>query len=248
MKLLICDFDGTLYRNCEISDEDIEAIVHWQQKGNKFVFATGRDWVSLKKKLEAYPNVRADYIIGNNGATIDTRSFNTLDQSKAKKLLKRVVNELNEIENIKLSIKDVTTKQWDSLKFTTISQANEGITDEGPFELYQMAFQFPTALAAKDFIKKFEKDFKTFSFIQNVSTVDVAPVNTDKASAVDILARELSVDHEAIYTIGDGLNDRRMLRDYTSATFPDVLPSVEDSAEYQVSSVAKWIEEILENS
>ena len=46
MKLLVTDFDGTLYT--DDYNKNIEALNKFKQKGNKIVIATGRYLSSLK--------------------------------------------------------------------------------------------------------------------------------------------------------------------------------------------------------
>ena len=43
MKIAASDYDGTLFRNDEISAADVDGVNKWTAAGNKFGVVTGRD-------------------------------------------------------------------------------------------------------------------------------------------------------------------------------------------------------------
>lgn len=66
--LLCSDFDGTLYYNNTISDENCEAIRYFQANGGLFTMASGRSPSYFKELSSLFiPNT---YVIGLNGAAI----------------------------------------------------------------------------------------------------------------------------------------------------------------------------------
>jgi len=69
--ILICsDFDGTLYVNGSISDENANAIRYFQENGGYFTIASGRYPAFLAKHRH---RVEANtYLIGLNGAMISS--------------------------------------------------------------------------------------------------------------------------------------------------------------------------------
>ena len=74
MKLLVVDYDGTLYPkehgDCDrLYKENIEAVKKWLAAGNKFVVATGRSG-HTKEELEAEIGQPFDYIGVNGGHVI----------------------------------------------------------------------------------------------------------------------------------------------------------------------------------
>ena len=77
MKLFVTDFDRTLYVDRDISLKDINSIRSWQEDGNLFVIATGRDIYSVREKVELY-DIKPDYWICNNGAVLFNEDFNIL--------------------------------------------------------------------------------------------------------------------------------------------------------------------------
>lgn len=76
MKLIASDFDGTLYRNHQISDRDREAIKKWQAAGNLFGLVTGRGGGIIKDVAEL--GVILDFALVDNGAVILDKDGNLL--------------------------------------------------------------------------------------------------------------------------------------------------------------------------
>ena len=76
MKLIASDFDGTLYRNGEISARDRAAIEAWQAGGNLFGIVTGRgaDILDTAHRL----GIALDYAIAYNGALVLDRDGGVL--------------------------------------------------------------------------------------------------------------------------------------------------------------------------
>lgn len=239
MKILACDFDGTLYQNKRISDHDISNIQRWQKQGNLFVFATGRDINSINYKLEGTA-FSADYIIGNNGATIGNDSITYLMNDDVLRLLK--VTDLLQFEAVNLSYLDtnsggkhVEIVKAERLNFTTIEALLKTAN------VSQISFKSISTTHAEEFVYSTQTDYPHMVFFQNVEMIDIVASGTDKSKAVRALADELKVNHEDIYAIGDGLNDYKMLQRFTSATFPWVASDLSAVSDYQVESVGEWI-------
>ena len=68
-KLLVTDFDRTLYVDGSISGRNREAIRQWREEGNLFAVATGREEMVLRGLLQEN-DVETDYLICSNGANI----------------------------------------------------------------------------------------------------------------------------------------------------------------------------------
>lgn len=89
MKLLISDFDGTLYQNNTIEDHTLLKIEKWQKEGNYFIVATGRDYSSIMEKIKIH-DISPDFIIGNNGATIDQTIVTSLKKKTYSSLVDQI--------------------------------------------------------------------------------------------------------------------------------------------------------------
>ena len=73
MKLIVCDLDETLLdSNKQISKENLNAIYEAQEKGHKFIVATGRGYTYIDSILDELHvlNKKNEYVISNNGAIV----------------------------------------------------------------------------------------------------------------------------------------------------------------------------------
>ena len=94
-KVAASDFDGTIYRDEKISDEDFAAIKNWRAAGNKFGIVTGRAYVMLEPHLKNY-GLDVDFSICCNGAVIyDGDGKIVFETAVPKNFLVDVMNEIS---------------------------------------------------------------------------------------------------------------------------------------------------------
>lgn len=242
MKLLISDFDGTLYQNNTIEDHVLLKIEKWQREGNYFMVATGRDYLSLIEKIKAY-NIFPDFIIGNNGATINKTIVTSLKKEIYPSLISRIMKNVNIIENIKISyiVEDkIASKKFvfDELnkqKISSFFQKNK---------LTQISLKAISVYSAFEFIKENTATFSDVRFLNNIETIDIVDCSVNKLVAIEMLNKRLGISTENTFTIGDGLNDLQMLTNYKSATFPWAQSSLKEASNYQVCDIGDFITQI----
>ena len=107
MKLLVSDYDGTIFDQDCIKDtrKNIDAIKRFKDKGNMFAIATARIFPSIKSQIEKF-NIPYDYLICCNGGCVFDKNDNLLysnpiDQTQLKLILK-YLKTLPYIKHIKL--------------------------------------------------------------------------------------------------------------------------------------------------
>mgnify|MGYP002868759596 CR=1 FL=1 len=92
-KVAASDFDGTLFRNLDISTEDLSAIRNWQAAGNKLGIVTGRCYPMLMAHLKEF-QLAIDFSICCNGAIIyDGDGEIIFETELPKKILLEILNE-----------------------------------------------------------------------------------------------------------------------------------------------------------
>ena len=98
IKLIVSDMDGTLLaHDSSISKGNIEAIRYAQSKGVQFAIATGRDYSSLKRILEAH-DLKCFSILGN-GAQFCNENGEILSSAYfPKKCFKQVLQIFDELK------------------------------------------------------------------------------------------------------------------------------------------------------
>jgi len=240
MKLLACDFDGTLYQKQKISTTDQKSIRNWQKQGNLFVFATGRDIFSIQSKLKHY-QLKPDHIIGCNGATVNQQILSTLDSVLAWELLGQIKQAQFPFQQIKISSVHYLTAKSLTKTFIPTFDWQELLVTVEQAAITQLSIQTASPQSAQHFTSTYEQLYPQMMFFQNSQTVDIVAAKTDKARALKHLVQQLQLAPHHIFTIGDGLNDLQMLKQFQSASFPWVTSSVFQAADTHVQSVSDWI-------
>ena len=69
MKVLVSDYDRTLYRDDEEIKLNVESINKFIKNNNIFIIATGRSELDIKTVIKKY-NINYNYLIVNHGASI----------------------------------------------------------------------------------------------------------------------------------------------------------------------------------
>lgn len=98
MKVIVSDFDGTLFDNNQINC--LDKINKFISDGNIFIIATGRNISSLKKDLDKF-NLSCNYFICNDGAIIFDQYLNIIYRTDIDSaIIRPLYNELKDDENI----------------------------------------------------------------------------------------------------------------------------------------------------
>ena len=97
IKLIVSDMDGTLLKhNGGISKENIEAILYAKEKGADFAIATGRDYSSISKIMNAH-GLSCMSILGN-GAQFASKEGEVLSSAYfPKKQFKEVIKVFDDL-------------------------------------------------------------------------------------------------------------------------------------------------------
>ena len=245
-KLLVSDFDRTLYRDCRISDEDLSAVRDWQARGHLFAIATGRDEQSIREKLAEW-KLPADYYICNNGARITSRRGELLSQTSMD--LKTV-----------LSIADFLINQEDLSAAVTIADTRfkllsrtgkdgypslaeqislEDLRHKGAhiLQLHCRCGSPPPAVLLSQRINTLHRGITAFA---NEWNVDIVNSSVDKGEATEFLVHHLN-GIERVITIGDSLNDRNMIQRFHGFTIETANQAVKDIAALVYPSVARCV-------
>ena len=86
-KVLVVDYDRTLFINNSDMLNNINSINKFRENGNIFIIATGRTYNSLKKEIDKY-NIEYDYLILNHGSLVIKKDKSTLFHYKIDKNIK----------------------------------------------------------------------------------------------------------------------------------------------------------------
>ncbi len=223
MKIAASDFDGTLYRNGTVSEEEIDAINKWREKGNLFGVITGRNYVSLREDLDNF-DVKYDFIISTNGALIRDGSGNVLKSFEADvKLAQELAEYVAENNSVWAELMYLDSVHRRVIPRRTLD--SELIINWGVFNETETFHQFSCtitdyekALEMTNHInEKYYGQLNAFCLIDPekfTANIDTVKYGVSKASALYALGELKNVAKEDIITFGDNFNDLPMIREF----------------------------------
>ena len=200
-KILISDYDGTFYQNYIDIKKNIDKVNEFRTLDNLFVLATGRSYVDLKQKIDKY-EIPYDYLILNHGALLLSKDLEII---KVFTLDKELVDSILEYANNK-DIYDVIL----------ISAFDKNVTDTlNIVKIMLKLYSYDKALEVKNYIDKSYTNIKSYFISEdNHYLVEVVSNKASKSLMIDKILDKEEIVKKNVYTIGDGINDIEMIRDY----------------------------------
>ena len=200
-KILISDYDGTFYQNDLDIKKNIDKVNEFRTLDNLFVLATGRSYVDLKQKIDKY-EIPYDYLILNHGALLLSKDLEII---KVFTLDKELVDSILEYANNK-DIYDVIL----------ISAFDKNVTDTSNIvKIMLKLYSYDKALEVKNYIDKSYTNIKSYFISEdNHYLVEVVSNKASKSLMIDKILDKEGIVKNNVYTIGDGINDIDMIRDY----------------------------------
>lgn len=229
-KILVSDYDQTLY----INDEDIEknkiAVNKFRNQGNIFVIATGRSYDDFIKKKEEY-NIEYDYVIINHGATILDKDDNIIFESI-------MPNEILDNLKLDLHIENAERHFCCSLLESRVEFEHKDLT--------KVHVKYSNLEYSNEIQRKLEEKYGNVLNIYYVSgnSIEIISKRTNKSKVIKLLSEKLKIRHEEIFTIGDGYSDIEMVKDYKGYAMKESVKELKNIAIGEVDSVSVLIEKI----
>ena len=232
-KVLVVDYDRTLFINNSDMLNNINSINKFRENGNIFIIATGRTYNSLKKEIDKY-NIEYDYLILNHGSLVIKKDKSTLFHYKIdKNILFDITNYLSKYKP-KSVMYSYYTEDTNDINNPDISKIT--IVFQKDIETFKKVMM--------DIVKKYNNKLNIY-FTQNYE-IEIISKETNKSRAIDLLMKKANFKKENIYTIGDSYTDIDMINDYNGSCMEksiDILKNNKNIKEY--SSVSVLIKDIL---
>jgi Cof subfamily protein (haloacid dehalogenase superfamily) len=251
IKLFVCDIDNTLLnKNVGLPQANLEAILALQKAGVIVALASGRinsGMVELSKELQL--DQYGGYLIASNGAYVKSLSDGRILSNELIALdkLKEMADHIKRL-GIHASI-----QQGDLLAYTVADEALSydrdviGLQVEQHDDLSSYLYEAANKVEVTgwfhgdeapfdEFTKLYQNDY---SLIRGRGTfLDVMPLGITKATGVAVVMKELHLKKEEVAAIGDGENDRHMLKAAgLSATLANARASLQEDVDHVVASV-----------
>ena len=223
--ILICsDFDGTLFWNFQISDENVSAIRYFQENGGRFTITSGR----YPAFLGQYRN-RVDantYLIGLNGTIISTYDgTDVLRQgflhSDASAVVKKILREVSGLSALSFSTIEIPEVVKQRCEFSEVEGYFRYTLQDCRTELIDIALScrthriiFHTTDPASDEITNQISEIAGDSYAVSRSYthgIELQDIAHTKGKSARYLANHLGA--HTLICVGDYENDISMIRE-----------------------------------
>lgn len=192
MKIIVSDFDGTLYLNSKIVCQ--EKINKFANDGNVFIIATGRNIISVKKELDRFP-LNVSYFICNDGAMILDSYLNVIYRTDIDDtMIRSLYNDLKNDSNI----------------LEVLIDTGNGYTDDVHRSTNKMVARYFDKQKAINLVNRINSNYtNVFSYVSN-NWINITKKTETKGSAIEYLADFYNLKRYPIYIIGNDINDISM--------------------------------------
>ena len=209
MKLLVTDYDGTMYyekQDLKTLRENIEALKQFK-KQNMVVIATGRPFTSIKKEIDTH-DIPYNYIISSNGACLfDQNDSPIYTQTIKQEIIQKTITYLQKLPYIsKIKLIDIYGNETNNLE--NVIQIYVEIKISSIFELKRIKQEL-------EFLDN--NQFFNMCYFFN---------QTDKIDGIKRIQELHNIESKDIYTIGNDTNDLLMLKEYNGYRVPYSYPRI----------------------
>lgn len=233
-KIVISDYDKTLYTDNENILINIDMIEKFREQGNLFVIATGRSYLDLDRKLKEF-SISFDYLILSHGTVILDNNKNiikiyTIDN----KVMSTILDKLSNMQGVKRNI------------LFDVYESDVSVDSNNLTKLMIEVDNFNIGQEVSKFINSNFKEVKSYVISTNKYTlVEVISIKTDKSEAIEELVKLENIDNKNVYTIGDGSNDVEMIKKYNGYGMTNSEQCVLDVTNKLYDNVYNLIKDIM---
>lgn len=247
IKLIATDMDGTLLNSeHKISEENKKYIINAQEKGVKFVLASGRPTYAMIPFIkELQMDKYGGYIISYNGAEIMEAS--TLKTIYSKFLNLDTVKEMYEVakqNNVSLItydkdiiyIYDINEYSLVEPKITNLEYREIKLIDELKNNEYPKCMLVSSNDKVALLEKKLKEIYNNKLYIAKSSPIfiEIANKEIDKGKSLEKLLEILNIDKNSAIAAGDNYNDIALLKAVG-------IPVAVSNAVDEIKKIAKYI-------
>lgn len=227
-KVLVSDFDNTLYVNDKEIIQNNKRIKTFMESDNIFIIATGRSYIDISKMILKY-NIPYNYLICNDGGTIF--------DNNGKLLYKK---------DIPINI------AYDIMNYIKNNNLEELTYIDSGFDYTKVIDEEVNAIIIRDINKS--NSIKILNEIENQyheihgyisdNWINITEKTVTKSNGIKYLETMLKFKHNNIYTIGDTINDISMVKDYHGSCMINSTNDLKKICNNQFNSVKEYIDYI----
>lgn len=230
-KILISDFDNTLYTTESDLINNINKIKQFILNGNTFIIATGRSYIDISKYTEKY-KIPFKYLICNDGGTIfDNNNKLIYKKDIPYNTVIKINNYIKENNLSSLTYFDTGFDYQNYPSKTTVSIIIRDIDSE------KSKIILNTILNNNNDIIGYISD----------NWITILEKSVTKSNGIKILSEINNYNTNNIYTIGDTINDITMVKEYTGACMIKSTNDLKKVCQKIFNSIADYIDYIEKN-
>ena len=247
MKILGCDYDGTLYLDEKVSIEDRKAIKTFRNNGGIFGIVTGRCLSMILGELNNL-QICFDFLILCNSGFILDKHLNTIDKKDIDYQTGLDLIGFLQEEEARFGVTDgnrfyryahpKVAEQHRRPFINEIKVSLEDIIDNKIFTSFFYRHQ-DVEKTLKGIEKIKERYQESLSYHYNGGTLDINGAEVSKEAAISKISKHFNTTN--IYTIGDNYNDINMINRYYGFAMEQGVTEAKANAKHVVKSVAEAI-------
>lgn len=262
-KLIVCDMDGTLLTsNHKISDYTANIIKKIEDKGVKFIIATGRPYLDAKHYRDSLK--LKSFLITSNGARVhDEENTSIISENIPKELVEKLLSYnagKNFHRNIYIGDKWIIEYEIEGLiEFHHESGYTFEIDNLDKYKNQEVAKVFfigenkDIENLENNMKKEFEKDLSIA--ISSPFCLEFMKKNVNKGETLKKVLKILNIKPEEVIAFGDSMNDYEMLSfvgkpfimGNANPRLKEALPNVEVIGNNNEDVIGKKLKEIFDD-
>lgn len=231
-KILVSDYDNTFYINEYDIKNNIQNVEKFRNKGNIFVIATGRSYYDINKKLKEY-SIKYDYLIINHGATILNLDGNVIEKYIIEENTKNAI------------IQDLGLHNQDTMFACSVLDSRVSIESNNITKIHKRFETIEKTKKMNNIINNKYSSHIISYLIPSNNAIEIISSKTNKANAIDKIAKIENVDKQNIFTIGDSYNDIEMIKKFNGFCISNAEKEVKNISFKEYTSVSELINEII---
>ena len=227
MKILASDFDKTLYvSNNGVFHKNVESIIEFKNRNNLFIIITGRQYSDILPLLKKY-KIPYDYLICGDGAS-------TYD--KENKLIKEILLDIKDINKI------ITYSKQLGLPFFLDNGKTFGSTKD---QCVKIVIPYTQNESNEEMIKYLE-NLDLHVYLSD-NWINITNKSANKYSIIEWILKYLELSNEDFYCIGDGINDKEMLRLFGGVAITEHHESLNELKLKKHDHFYQYVEELVKD-
>ena len=211
MKLLVSDYDQTLYTNPHHLKLNIEAIREFRRLGNKFMLSTGRSFKSIKLQLDRH-NIPYDYLSCLDGTVLFNHNDVLLQKNPvAADIFRELMIIRSKYDVLSLQCAGSRRMYYDKKPMNDTMSYNLIV----PENIFTNALKYQSLMIEIEaLMKNYPNLMLCIYAVPNMSFITMKNNGISKSSPIELVALREGISRDDIFTIGDNDNDIEMIRDF----------------------------------